>query len=90
MYWDPLPTVATSAALPLTELPGGPVLGPPESSLQGIWQNRDWRNVPGPFYGAQTDSCWTGREIAPRHILYEDDAGLTIMGVSETMASRAG
>ncbi|MFF2555140.1 ferredoxin [Nocardia sp. NPDC058058] len=34
------------------------------------WQDRHWMNVPGPFYTAQTDTCWTGRLHAPRNVLY--------------------
>ncbi|GAA0992575.1 hypothetical protein GCM10009555_081850 [Acrocarpospora macrocephala] len=44
-----------------------------------MWEDRDWRNVPGPFYGAQTDSCWMGRDIAPRHIVYEDECGSEVV-----------
>ncbi|WP_207926521.1 ferredoxin [Actinocrispum wychmicini] len=54
-------------------------LGPPTNYLRGEWERRDWRNVPGPFYGAATDSCWMGREIAPRHIVYEDEYGSEIV-----------
>jgi hypothetical protein len=75
VYWDPLPIVATSARLPVANLEDDSRLGPPADYLGGEWDRRDWRNVPGPFYGAQTDSCWTGREIAPRHIVYEDECG---------------
>lgn len=73
MYWNPMPTVAESASLPVANHDGSIVLGPPADYLRGEWESRDWRNVPGPFYGAQTDSCWMGREIAPRHIVYEDE-----------------
>lgn len=40
---------------------------------QGKWDERNWRNVPGPFYGAMTDNCWVGRLHAPHHVLYGDD-----------------
>ncbi|GAA2826037.1 hypothetical protein [Crossiella cryophila] len=72
MYWDPLPTVAASTNQPVAgaeEL----LLWPPESYLLGKWELRDWRNVPGPFYGAETDSCWAGRLVAPDHVVYEDE-----------------
>jgi hypothetical protein len=42
-------------------------------TFQGRWEERNWRNVPGPFYGAMTDNCWLGRLHAPRHVLYGDD-----------------
>jgi hypothetical protein len=51
------------------------VYGPPETYLCGNWDQRNWRNVPGPFYGAETDTCWTGRLEAPRHVLYDDEYG---------------
>jgi hypothetical protein len=54
-------------------------LGPPAAYLRGEWGSRDWRNVPGPFYGAETDSCWMGRDIAPRHVVYEDGFGSEVV-----------
>ncbi|WP_344483449.1 ferredoxin [Nonomuraea monospora] len=47
----------------------------PETYLLGRWEERNWRNVPGPFYGAATDTCWSGRAIAPAHVLYDDEGG---------------
>lgn len=35
-----------------------------------IWAEKHWLNVPGPFYTGETDTCWTGRLRAPRHVLY--------------------
>lgn len=34
------------------------------------WAAKHWLNVPGPFYTGETDTCWTGRLSAPRHVLY--------------------
>lgn len=34
------------------------------------WAQKLWLNVPGPFYTGETDTCWTGRLSAPRHVLY--------------------
>ncbi|MCX4801101.1 hypothetical protein OG594_05420 [Streptomyces sp. NBC_01214] len=34
------------------------------------WERRMWLNVPGPFYTAETDTCWTGRLHAPDNVLY--------------------
>jgi hypothetical protein len=80
MYWDPMPTVAASADLDVANFPRGErQLGPSEAYLRGRWAERDWRNVPGPFYGALTDSCWTGRDIAPAHVVYEDEHGSEIV-----------
>jgi hypothetical protein len=78
VYWNPLPTVSASAELPVVNYPVK-LLGPPAAYLRGEWDKRDWRNVPGPFYGAETDSCWMGRDIAPRHIVYEDDYGSEVV-----------
>ncbi|MCX5405054.1 ferredoxin [Streptomyces sp. NBC_00335] len=65
-YWNPLPT-----ARRLTET---------ESHLDaamftGKWEERNWRNVPGPFYAGETDSLAIGRLDAPHHISYDDDHG---------------
>ncbi|MFF3325752.1 ferredoxin [Streptomyces sp. NPDC002889] len=64
-YWDPLPTArrVVTAAEPTREV------------FSGIWAERNWRNVPGPFYGAATDSMAIGRLDAPHHIAYDDDFG---------------
>ncbi|WP_433891213.1 hypothetical protein [Streptomyces sp. CA-111067] len=51
---------------PLTALPEGE----PGKSFGGRWEDRLWQNVPGPFYTGMADNCWTGREYAPRHVLY--------------------
>ncbi|MFE1595134.1 ferredoxin [Nocardia sp. NPDC058705] len=70
----PVVAVAEGATFELTHKPGTlRTLEAPASFLLGRWENRDWRNVPGPFYGAGTDTCWSGREFAPDHITYEDD-----------------
>ncbi|MEU6237000.1 hypothetical protein [Kitasatospora sp. NPDC047058] len=63
-YWDPLPT----ARRLLAEQPHLDQFG-------GLWADRNWRNVPGPFYGADTDSMQMGRHDAPFHIAYDDDHG---------------
>lgn len=80
-YWDPLPAVRAAESGPLTAPDGGTWL--PAREYRGDWWNtrperwaeRDWRNVPGPFYAAGTDSCWMGRLIAPANVLYEDEWG---------------
>ncbi|MFH8726292.1 ferredoxin [Streptomyces termitum] len=53
-------------------LPYDPVagLGRDREAFRGSWEERLWLNVPGPFYGAGTDTCRTGRVAAPRHVLY--------------------
>ncbi|MER5348908.1 hypothetical protein ABT093_01015 [Kitasatospora sp. NPDC002551] len=61
-YWDPLPTarrlLAENRHL---------------DQFGGLWRERNWRNVPGPFYGADTDTMEMGRLDAPFHIAYDDD-----------------
>jgi hypothetical protein len=58
LYWDPMPHITPDVR---------------EQTFGGKWEERNWRNVPGPLYGAMTDNCWVGRLRAPRHILYGDD-----------------
>ncbi|MEU9030693.1 ferredoxin [Streptomyces sp. NPDC048383] len=48
-----------------------PLLGDARMSFRGEWADRKWMNVPGPFYGADTDNCGTGRIHAPELVLYE-------------------
>ncbi len=75
-----MPTVAASAETVVANYPEGDRwLGPSDAYLRGRWADRDWRNVPGPFYGAQTDSCWMGRDIAPELVVYEDEYGSEIV-----------
>jgi hypothetical protein len=78
MYWNPLPTIAASAELPLIGAERH-VLGEPGTYLRGRWEEREWRNIPGPFYGANTDSCWVGRLVAPNHVAYEEDLGSEVV-----------
>ncbi|WP_327151851.1 ferredoxin [Nocardia sp. NBC_01329] len=50
-----------------------PLLGDTHESFRGQWVDRKWLNVPGPFYGADTDNCATGRLHAPGLVLYEGE-----------------
>lgn len=76
-YWDPIPTVR--ACVEGEPLPGLAQWVPVYNASWGVWPDAwlelNWRNVPGPFYGAATDTCWVGREVAPDHILYDDEYG---------------
>ncbi|WP_327010768.1 hypothetical protein OHA72_27930 [Dactylosporangium sp. NBC_01737] len=65
-YWDPLLT-ARRLVEGLSE--------PAEQLFTGRWEQRNWRNVPGPFYAGETDSLAIGRLDAPGHIAYDDDLG---------------
>ncbi|MFF0203311.1 ferredoxin [Streptomyces sp. NPDC005017] len=49
------------------------LLGKARTVFQGQWADRQWLNVPGPFYGAETDNCGTGRIHAPGLVLYEGE-----------------
>jgi hypothetical protein len=69
LYWDPMPHVADVFA----SQPGAGLWPDRDTTFEGKWEERNWRNVPGPFYGAMTDNCWVGRLHAPRHVLYGDD-----------------
>ncbi|MFG2879849.1 ferredoxin [Streptomyces sp. NPDC048337] len=63
-YWNPLPTAHALAAFEApTRFP----------TFSGKWEERNWRNVPGPFYGADTDCMEMGRYEAPRHIAYDGE-----------------
>jgi hypothetical protein len=46
------------------------ILGNNRDAFRGRWDDRLWLNVPGPFYGGATDTCWTGRLSAPAQVLY--------------------
>jgi len=36
-----------------------------KTEFKGLWVDKLWPNTPGPFYGANTDSCGTGPTEAP-------------------------
>jgi hypothetical protein len=36
-----------------------------KTEFKGLWADKLWPNTPGPFYGADTDSCGTGPLQAP-------------------------
>lgn len=79
-YWDPLPTVRAAVGKPLPQWRPGDRLvlhdwSGPAGQTYHEWADRDWRSVPGPFYASETDNCWTGRECAPAHVLYDDGCG---------------
>ena len=41
--------------------------------FHSAWDERHWLNVPGPFYGAMTDTCLCGPLSAPKNILFTDE-----------------
>ncbi|GAA2569707.1 hypothetical protein GCM10010435_49760 [Winogradskya consettensis] len=65
-YWDPLPTARR--LVETLDVSAGQIFA-------GRWDQRNWRNVPGPFYAGETDSLAIGRLGAPEHICYDDDLG---------------
>ncbi|WP_230687077.1 hypothetical protein [Catellatospora vulcania] len=72
-YWDPLPTARAAVGTPYDDGPYRKVLvAPLDTTFRGVWSERNWRNVPGPFYGAQTDTCLTGRLHAADLVLYDE------------------
>ncbi|MBA2897520.1 hypothetical protein [Nonomuraea soli] len=62
-YWNPLPAARQIVS----------TWDDPERALSGKWEQRNWRNVPGPFYGADTDTCATGPLVAPRRVLCDEN-----------------
>ncbi|MFK0223157.1 ferredoxin [Streptomyces vinaceus] len=66
-YWDPMPT-----ARRLVALDGSPYATFGTPIFRGEWGDRNWRNVPGPFYGADTDCMQFGREHAPDHVAFDE------------------
>jgi hypothetical protein len=41
--------------------------------LKGNWTEKNWLNVPGPFYGAMTDTCQAGPVQAPGNVLFDEN-----------------
>jgi hypothetical protein len=71
-YWDSgseLPRVAREPRSVYSGLRG---MGAPATYLKGDWADRNWRNVPGPFYGAETDTCGCGPTAAPLSVLCDE------------------
>jgi hypothetical protein len=72
-YWDSRGAAGDlfedRAALPRIGLPAEP----PKAYFAGKWSERHRLNVPGPFYGAETDTCCCGPVEAPRNVLVDED-----------------
>lgn len=54
------------------QMEGTPVLPEPDA-FAGLWAERNWRNTPGPFYGASTDTCGTGPIEAPSNVFLDPE-----------------
>jgi hypothetical protein len=68
-YWDPLP----AARGVVTRWRGG---AGDLSIGEGRWEDRNWLNVPGPFYTGETDDGMNGPVYAPRLVLCGGDWGM--------------
>jgi hypothetical protein len=42
----------------------------PDGFFLGVWAARSELNVPGPFYGADTDTCMAGQPVAPANVAF--------------------
>ncbi|MEV6008909.1 hypothetical protein AB0M29_19085 [Streptomyces sp. NPDC051976] len=68
-YWDPVPTAREI----VTRWRGGS----DELSIgEGRWEDRNWLNVPGPFYTGETDDGMNGPVYAPGLVLCGGDGGM--------------
>jgi hypothetical protein len=45
----------------------------PEDYFRGAFTDKHPLNIPGPFYGAATDTCCGGPEYAPRSVLFDHE-----------------
>lgn len=65
-YWDPVPWIPKLRGQVLDSEP----IPRAKWLFLGKWEERNPLNVPGPIYGAATDTCQVGRLSAPNHVLY--------------------
>jgi len=73
-YWDARAGAERAAAEPLWNSYAQRFYDVrPASYLNGQWEARNWLNVPGPFYGAFTDTCGAGPPAAPLNVSCDDD-----------------
>jgi hypothetical protein len=70
--FDPRDSAERLRGAPLVRL-GKIHIEQPETYFKGQWEDRNELNTPGPFYGAETDTCLDGPEYAPMSFLC--DAG---------------
>ena len=64
--WSTIPEAADSQVLWKSGLVRGPF-------FCGNFEERNSFNIPGPFYGAQTDTCATGPFEAPHNVMLDGD-----------------
>ena len=70
--FDPCASAQRLLGAPLVRM-GKVHVEKPEAYFKGRWENRHELNTPGPYYGAETDTCCDGPELAPMSLLC--DAG---------------
>ena len=70
--FDPRRSAERLRAAPLVRM-GKVYTEQAETYFKGRWEDRNELNTPGPFYGAETDTCLDGPEYAPMSLLC--DAG---------------
>ena len=66
--FDPRDSAERLLGAPLLRM-GRVYVEKPETYFKGRWENRHELNTPGPFYGAETDTCCDGPELAPMSLL---------------------
>ena len=74
-YWDARAEAESATSEPrwIEYLQKHIVVPPAVEWLKGKWEERNWLNVPGPFYGADTDSCGAGLPAAPLNVFCDED-----------------
>ena len=66
--FDPCDSAQRLLGAPLVRM-GKVHVEKPEAYFKGRWENRHELNTPGPYYGAETDTCCDGPELAPMSLL---------------------
>jgi len=66
-----VPEVSRSDAPELDPAVWSPIPNLP--AFRGKFEDRNPFNIPGPFYGAETDKCWTGPIEAPHNVMVDGD-----------------
>ena len=64
--WTAIPKAGDSQVLWKSGLPRG-------LFFSGMFEERNPLNIPGPFYGAQTDTCETGPHEAPLNVMLDNN-----------------
>lgn len=69
--FDPRASAERQRAVPLHRV-DREWLEPPEAYFRGLWKEKHALNSPGPFYGAETDTCLDGPPLAPNSLFYDE------------------